>query len=546
MSRTLKYILASALGFISLIFITGITIAWYYQDEVKQLIIDEVNKHVNTEIRVSDISFSVLRKFPRASVEFKDVLIKVPEGYDHSEVRRDGSDTLFTAQTLFMQFNVRDIFRKHYRITSINARNGVLYLAVNSREQENFRFWKTSDSPGEGFNIDLQDVRLNGYRFRYGNHLKEMYLDSDLRRLEMKGDFSKSSFRLTGAAQGISNEFMHRDIVYFTRQEISLRVSLSVDDDLIGIDQGTIELPGIKLTASGRYDKGENGRINMDFMGRGLEIASFVRLLPVSSREGLDKYKFEGKFDFEAALSGHLSKTRSPSVMATFNTDRGGIRRLDTGMKLTDIIMNGYYSNGNHQRAESSTIVINSFSSVFGSGNLSGNASIYNFSQPSVGFDLNASFLLEELAGFYKPETILQMAGHINTRLTGKGQLQKFAMPGSAELSNFGLNGVLEIENGMLEMFQGRYIASEIDGELLFGKLIRTPGLSFNVGSDHFLIAGEIDNGLPWLLGDNRTMSITGSLYSSNLDIDNYLYESQEGGQENQNMKTCFFPTTLR
>ncbi len=545
MSRKLKYILAAALGLISMIIITGMIIAWYYQDEVKQLMINEVNKHVNTEIRVSDISFSVLRKFPRASVEFKDVLIKVPEGYDHTEALRTSSDTLFTAETLFLQFNIRDIFRKHYRVTSINARNGVLFLAVNSREQENFRFWKTSDSPKEGFNLDLQDVRLNGYRFRFGDHPREIYLDSDLRRLEMKGDFSKSSFRLTGAAQGISNEFSHKGIIYSTRQEISLRVSLKADDDLIGIDQGTIELPGIKLLASGRYDKGENGRIDMDFLGHGLEIASFVRLLPVNNRKGLDKYKFEGKFDLEATLSGHLSNTRSPSVMATFKTERGGIRRLDTGMKLTDINMNGYYSNGNHQNPESSTVVINSFSSVFGNGNLSGNASIYNFSHPSIGFDINASFLLEELAGFYKPETILQMAGRINTKLSGKGQLEKFAMPGSSEISNLGLNGMLEIENGMLEMFQGKYIASEIDGELFFGRLIRTPGLSFNVGNDHFLIAGEIDNGLPWLLGDNRTMSITGSLYSANLDIDNYLQESRERGESKTEHEELLFPDNL-
>jgi hypothetical protein len=75
--------------------------AWYYQDEVKQLIVNEINKNIKTEITVRDISFSVLRKFPRASVEFRDVLIKVPRDYDNIESQPFSSDTLFTAQNLF-------------------------------------------------------------------------------------------------------------------------------------------------------------------------------------------------------------------------------------------------------------------------------------------------------------------------------------------------------------------------------------------------------------------------------------------------------------
>jgi hypothetical protein len=232
--------------------------------------------------------------------------------------------------------------------------------------------------------------------------------------------------------------------------------------------------------------------------------------------------------------------------MAVFSTEKAAIKRKDSGMQLTDIKLKGYYTNGNRQNPETSSVVISSFSSGFGKGSFSGKAGISNLSKPAVEFDLKASFLLEELAGFYMPGTVLQMAGRIDTELSGSGKLAKFAVPGAGEFSKMNLNGVVKIENGLLEIFEGKYIASLIDGELYFGSKIRTPGLSFNVGSDHFLLAGEIDNGLPWLLGENLTMSITGSLYSKKLDIDNYFYPlSSEKPGSATDSDVLLFPDNL-
>ena len=530
MSRIFKYYVVPLLIAISVIIISGLIISRFYQDEIRELMIGEINKHVNTEIRVKEMKFSVLRKFPRASVEFRDVVIMVPEDYQRTAAGRLDSDTLFFAQNLFLQFNLRDIFNKRYRVTSLNARNGVLYLAINPEGQVNYHFWQAADSGSapDDFQFDLQNVRFSGYRFKFGNHLKGMFLDSDLRRIEMKGNFSRSVNHFSGMLQGSRLELTHRDFNYSGDQDFSLKALLSVSENLISIEEGTVDISGMKLLASGEY-KSENSYINMDFTGENLDIASFVSLLPSTTRNELDKYRFAGKFDFNAAVTGSLAGTLAPSINAGFATSRGAVQRKDTGVRLREINLNGSYTNGNRQTAGSSKIDISSFSCVFGDGSISGSAGIANLTRPLINFDLNASFLLEELAGFYQPANILQMAGAVRTELRGRGQLEKFVMPGIRELNSMELDGYLEIGDGVMEVFEGRYVASLINGELYFGRRIRTPGLSFNVGSDHFLIEGEIDNGLPWLLGDDITMSISGRLFSENLNIDNYL-ESRSPG----------------
>lgn len=545
MWRIIKFVSLIFLLFIIIISLSGIILAWYYQDEVKQLMISQINKHIKTEIYVSEVSFSVLRKFPQASVKFRDVLIKVPEEFDANKIQGIESDTLFTAQNLFVQFNIRDLFRKEYKITNIHAVKGVLYLAVNSVGQENFRFWKLPDSPDEKFNLDFQDLRLNNYHLKFNNNIKDIYLDMDLRRLEMKGNFSHSFYRLKGMASGVNREFRRDGLMIAGNQDLSVKVAMVVNNDLFSIEQGSIDLAGLKLEVSGDYIKGEPGSVNLDLKGQNLDISSVIPLLPVNIRNEFQFYIFNGKFNFESSFSGDYSKSQSPSVFASFYSEAGEIIRKDTGMRLTGMELSGHYSNGNLQSPVSSTVVIDKFYSSFGIGSISGNGSFSNFSSPSIVFDVNASFLLEELGEFYKPRNIVNMAGKINTAISVKGNLQATVKLGIEEFNKFNLRGLLEIENGMLEISESKYIASEIDGKINFENTIITPGLSFNIGRDHFSLRGEIDNGLPWLLGHNQTMMIYGSLYSRKINLDNYIYNASATQLSNYTQDPLLFPSNL-
>lgn len=530
-----------------IVVIVGIVIAWYYQDGVNQLLVTEINKHVRTEIRVNDISFSVLRRFPRASVEFKDVLIKVPAGYDHSELQDPGNDTLFTAQSLFLHFNIKDIFKSDYRINSIYAREGVLNLAVNSGLQENYRFWKSSDSSSDGLDIDLQDVRLRNYKLAYTNIPKEIHMGTELKELEMKGNFSRSSYKLKGSVLGNNSHLRRQDLYYSSDRDLLVNVSLNVSNELVSIQEGSIELAGIKVFAKGEYQNGEQGNIiNMDFIGYDLDISSFVLLLPDRTREALKNYQFGGKLDIEFSVTGNLTKSLSPSVIVSFRTENGDITRKDTGMNLNRINLSGYYNNGSLRSPQSSFIVFENFSSDFGQGKLQGEGRITNLSVPAIDFSIDATFMLEELAGFYKPGQIVQMAGQTSTSFTVNGYLGKLAIPDIRELNRMNLSGILEIRNGMIEISGRKHIASEIDGELHFGKTLRTPGLDFMMGEDHFSLSGEIENGLPWLLGDDETMGVSGRLYSSNLNLDNYFYPvSQNNSQIPEAKDHLLFPDNL-
>ena len=52
----------------------GIGIANLYQDEIEQLVVQNINGQLLTPIKVEDIEFSLIKKFPYASLELKNLM----------------------------------------------------------------------------------------------------------------------------------------------------------------------------------------------------------------------------------------------------------------------------------------------------------------------------------------------------------------------------------------------------------------------------------------------------------------------------------------
>jgi uncharacterized protein involved in outer membrane biogenesis len=112
-------------------------IGYFYQDEVKEYVIAELNKQLNTEIIVDgkDIDFTVLQNFPYASVDFKNV--KAMEA-----IQQKNKDTLFSAGEISFQFNVLDVFKKNYRVKKIEISTVNLNLRIDENGNDNYHFWK--------------------------------------------------------------------------------------------------------------------------------------------------------------------------------------------------------------------------------------------------------------------------------------------------------------------------------------------------------------------------------------------------------------------
>ena len=79
------------------------------RDKIVDKVVTELNKNLNTPIKVSSIELTFWCSFPRLSVDFNDLYIR-----DAVEKAKE-TDTLFYSERVRLKLNTLDLIKKDYK-----------------------------------------------------------------------------------------------------------------------------------------------------------------------------------------------------------------------------------------------------------------------------------------------------------------------------------------------------------------------------------------------------------------------------------------------
>ncbi len=71
--KIVKYLLITLLVIFTLLVIGSLV----FQSRITQIFTNEINRHIETTVNVEKIVFSLIRDFPKASVEFRNISINI-------------------------------------------------------------------------------------------------------------------------------------------------------------------------------------------------------------------------------------------------------------------------------------------------------------------------------------------------------------------------------------------------------------------------------------------------------------------------------------
>ena len=202
--KFLKHILL--IFFLLIIFLLGalLVIAFSYENEVKNYFIGELNKQLKTEVRVAgkDISLSLFKNFPYASLSFKNVVIM--ESPIASEKKgKNGTviilrkDTLLSALELGFQFNVLDILSKHYTVKKIYAEDGKIKLRKAKNGSVNWDVWKedslSNSSTTQESVFGLEKLSLKNIAFLFRDYASRSNISAHVNNGTISGELDRKS-----------------------------------------------------------------------------------------------------------------------------------------------------------------------------------------------------------------------------------------------------------------------------------------------------------------------------------------------------------------
>ncbi|MFH1320955.1 MAG: AsmA-like C-terminal region-containing protein [Bacteroidota bacterium] len=557
--KLLKRILLGILIFLCLFIGAGFFIAYFYEDEVKNFVVKEINKQLVAEVKVGDIEFSVLRKFPFASLIFSDV--SCPSAYKDlpAGLLPSGgkSDTLYTAKKIFLQFNIIDVFHKNYTIKKIQVNDASLNIRIDKDRNDNFHFWKspTTDHPEEdrdpGFSFEINELLFVNTHVSYIDQTSDQDISFTSDKALIIGEFSDENYSLYTNCNILIHHIEVDNIYYLKEQPFIAELDLHVNNtdkskSSYNIEDGTFEIAGLNFNISGdviyltpvssNKEKGKGGENSYDLdliiNAKYLDIQTIISVLPGKYKDNFSGYNSTGQINIESFIKGEYSDKKSPSTETHFAVKNGEVIHDSTGFTLYNIDLKGFYEDRfTKSQRFSKSIEIQEFSAQLEDGNIAGKITIHDFENPIINLSLNSQFQLAGLYSLFNTDTIQSMDGDITIDASFKGKIKNTGNYTPEDLKEIQVSGIMDISDLFVHLKNNPLEFNDINGSLVFNDNdIFIKDMTGSLSNSDLQLEGYFKNILPYLLLPGKKLFVDADLNSKNIDLNELLlsYTSSE------------------
>ncbi|MFN8207350.1 MAG: AsmA-like C-terminal region-containing protein [Bacteroidales bacterium] len=511
--KWIKRIVWSFTLFVVVIAGAGYLVARIMEKDVTNLVVNELNKNLLTSIQASNVRFSFLRKFPKASIEFRDVVAMSPKGFNRSEFKGQG-DTLFRAGRIFLEFNLRDLIRQKYRVQNIQAVNGKAWILTSSDNTNNYIFWKSPEKlDSSNFSLEMQNVRLNGMQVIYDLRPASFSLQAKLEKFLVKGSFSSDQVTLHITGTTHVQSLKNNKTVWIEEKKGEISLNLEILNRHYTFDDLHFKAKGIELSGGGSYDAAPAEKIDLVMTCPEVELALLGEYLPGEYQKYIRDYTMLGKTGFTFKITGNPADA---SIRVAFTARNAGFS-YPGRPRFENIRAKGTYDDPAGRSDTNSVLDISEFSTRAGGGDFSGRIKVFHPGFPHLRFAIDFDAPLTSLQQLTIADSIYGLKGDAKGSLTGEGSLTSFSDFRAQNLADWEFSGAAKIYNGYIEDRSNLLRFEKAEGKIYLGENLHLEDFSFLTGGNAYRLNVEIADIIKWLVLKGQLLKIRGNVYSPGL-----------------------------
>ncbi len=508
--------------FISSISIIGISVllVYIYEDDVKNLIIKELNKHLKTEVHIDpkNIDLTILKSFPHCAIEFKDFT-----ALDSKEF--NSNDTLLYAKRLALAFNIKDLFNKNYTIKRILLEDANCHLKVNKTGNANYLVWKSDSSSVEkndSLKFALERITLSNIKLTYKNSKQKIKLNTTINNLNFKGKFTNSNYLLVSDGKAYVDLFQIDKLKYVNNKNLKLNLELDVKGNSFTIKKAETTFNSAELISSGAFVVNDSlVSLDINFKGNNLDVASTLSLLPEKFQSKISNYSSDGVFYANGEAHYHAGKPLS--VNSEFGIKNANILYKPKGTTLSNVNLIGSLVINEHL----SELKLQHISANLNSNSFSGNVELTNFENPYIKLNVAAKTKLEELISFYPIDTIESVSGNIDVTANIEGLISE--LQNNTYSPTIKANGEATIANIKAKFKQSEKELNIPEGKVSLNERHLTIfGLKLIKGNSDVMLIGEMPNFIGYLFDSKTPLSIIANISSNTIQLEDFIFASNE------------------
>lgn len=518
------------------------------QNRVGGIVIHSLNSTLQTKIETESYRLSLIKKFPKATVELKNISVHSSPGFDKPAFRGINTDTLLKARSASVDFRMLDLIRGAYTFTRIGIRGGELNLFTDEAGNYNYSFSKSSEKGGKSLMLNFNRIDVSDLKFSYNDRRPDLLIKGVFRNGRFKSRIRNELIDFEGSSETRFDLFILKNFVI--RHSIPARVQVGLNKNEKGIffRKSSMKVESWDFILTGFI--ADDNFIDIDIAADNIDISKAVNLLPEKQKKALSAFDASGSLKFNWGIKGKPTRTEDPHYDISLSLKNAQIKNRKTNLKLEKLSFEGVYNNGPGNSPVTSSLSVRNFTSKFGSTDYSASLSVRNFKNPSAELLFRGRLLLSELRDFLDLKNVSRASGSVdlNLKFSGSPSIKKtFALR-----DLFTLNSSSEVVfNSAAFTIDNRKIdITNANGKaVITGESTSSDNLSFLLNGHRVVLSGNINNFPGWLTGSQVDLTGTANVTASCFRPESFMNASgdkEAGDAASGNKKAIKFPDDVR
>lgn len=470
------------------------------QDRVAGIILKSLNKNISTKYEFESVKLSFLRKFPKASLDLKNVLVHSSPGFDQACFSGISTDTLLSAASVSMDFSITDIINGIYNIDRVGVREGHFNIFIDTAGLVNYEITaENGKDTGDDITIDLDRINVTDIEATYNNQATKLIIKGLIETGRLKSRISGDEIDFT------ANSGMRIDLfrLYNTSITKSIRADLDINlqssDSGILFNKGTLRIENFNFDLKGFVS--EDDVLDLDVSGNNIDLSKIKKYVPEKYQNLVRDYDPSGILKVNGKITGPVTRTLNPLFEITFNVTRGHILYGKSELNIDNISFDGFYSNGTKQNPETSSVSVRDLKARLGSSEYTSAFTLADFTQPEVDLFLKGMVIPSEIKEFFNLQNVSQAEGSIDMNLKLTGELPEKDKYEVYDIFNLNPEGDLSFNSFSIKLKNSDIAIDRTTGSLKMSKSITADKLHFTFKDHTIDLNGEFYNLPEWLAG---------------------------------------------
>lgn len=315
-----------------------------FQNQIKNTVKTFLNNNVNVQVDFADVSLSLLKNFPQATVTVDQLSVINYKPFE--------GDTLATAKSISFNMSVKELFKKASDgpivIKSFDVDEALLTLKTNKFGNDNYDITKETDrisaqnTSDKSFKLNVENYSIKNSVITYFDESSRMALDITELNHSGKGIFSAHISELNTKSQ--ANVSLSIDSTrYLNNNSVKLDalIDLNLNENKYTFKENKGLVNQLPLEFNGYVKMLDEGQeIDISFKNPGSSFKDFLAVIPQEYSKDLENVKTSGNFKVSGLIKGLNTDTTIPKFDISVLSDDASFKYPNLSKSVENITIN--------------------------------------------------------------------------------------------------------------------------------------------------------------------------------------------------------------